>query len=1259
MWFIRQFVFRIDGAGHRLAALVASCAALFLAASTALLSATAPAGTEPSPSEPAPLWSHVRGVADLGEVRDLRPEWDANVTGGTLRLVVTDASPNLWGYAWATVPAPKAGWNLARRAAVEAQITNRGTTPAEVMLWAVGDRGWDAVGDFATLAPGEERKFSCRLRASFPDGTPKLDPGQIKQVQVMLARAARGTALEVRALAAVGQEPAWIRPSGRLDVPAIEEGAPAAGRRVRHRLAGDANPGIYCNLYLPEDWKPGGTYPVIAEYPGNIFFRPACYSTGSPDQCVIGYGMTRGRGAIWVSLPFIDRQAGRIVENGWGVADDTADYAVRVMEEICSKFGGDRANAVLTGFSRGGIACGYIGLRNDRIAALWKGFHACQGYDGGGWNGATMPGAIERARRFAGRATFYTDSSPEKFPAVVQAMAVEATSVSSELRFHACAMFLDDRPATQQLRRWFNDLVGARQLFQADAVPMAHSAVSTRPIADWTAGFLTGNGNIGVIMGGDPYAEKLVINGKLYLPQGSREILPNLSAFKDEFKRAGLAAGKDGPDVVHKLIVEKSGQQIIHTDPNHPAFLLRLAMKGESGAARNYRMTEDFTTGELQVRWSDGQGEWSRRLFVSRPDDVIVMSIDGPKGRVDCELAMELEHPLVKSELAVEAGWIAAHNTYIKGKGGYDSLIRVVPEGGRMSRQQHRLSVVGADRILLIMQVKPWKAPLPKEQGEAWAYSPDHPDYRRYPVTNRLPEMRAKLAGLPADYGRLFAPHAQAHGALYHRVRLDLGGGDDRRLNSAELLDRAAREGTMARALAERLYNACRYLILCASGDTPPNLQGIWNGTWTPAWGGDYTLDSNLQLEVQSMMSCDLPELMTATFDLVDSWLPDWRRNARKIYGFRGVAASLHSTNVGLLFPRPGFPREQAAIGLAGWVLHFYYDYFQFTGDRDFLARRFLPLAKEVALFYEDFLAGTEDASGKYRFYLGQSPEQPLRANTTFDISVAKNVFTTLIAACRELGLDDPDVPKWQAMLAKLPPYVVNSAGELQEWSWPEVAENPNHRHHSHFLPLYQFCEFDRETTPALWRATERAFELKVQHWLRREQGANSNHITHGMMNQGQIAARLGRGDIVYEVLSRMVTRKYAHPSLMIGYWPGPKGFGFDAVGGIPDILNNSLIFGWQGMVDLLPALPKEWPTGSISGVRLRGQIRVQQLAWDLPGGKVHLSLRSEKTQTVTLRFPPALQIPSGPGTPPNQRRLFLPQGQPVQVEFAVAAPKQ
>ena len=209
----------------------------------------------------------------------------------------------------------------------------------------------------------------------------------------------------------------------------------------------------------------------------------------------------------------------------------------------------------------------------------------------------------------------------------------------------------------------------------------------------------------------------------------------------------------------------------------------------------------------------------------------------------------------------------------------------------------------------------------------------------------------------------------------------------------------------MSKALAERLYNACRYLIICSSGDTPPNLQGIWTGTWSPAWSGDYTLDSNIQLEVQSMMSCNMPELMESYFDLVDSWVPDWRLNARKIFGFRGVTSNARASNTCLLLHwGKVWPGEQASIGLAGWMLHFYYDYYMFTGDRKFLEKRFLPLAKEIALFYEDFLTGTEDASGKYRFYMGYSPEHGLSANTTFDISVAKNVFSTLIDASNELG---------------------------------------------------------------------------------------------------------------------------------------------------------------------------------------------------------------------------------------------------------------
>lgn len=409
-----------------------------------------------SAADRASLWSHIGAATDLGDVRIAAVTWDSEANG-SLVLSVTEGGP----YAWATIPAAAHGWDLACRSTVEASISNLGPRPAEVQLWVVAERGWASVADVATLAPDETRRFACPLREAFPDGTPKLDPGRVAGVRVVVRKAPAGTAIRIAGLAATGSAPPWRRPDGRLEVPVVEDGPPAAGRRVRHQLAGDSGTDIACLLHLPDDWNPDGSYPVILEYPGNVFYTKGCYSTGLPDQCGIGFGIARGRGTIWVSMPFIDRKTGTIVENGWGDADDTADYCEQVVDDMCTNFGGDRHNLILTGFSRGAIACGFIGLRNDHIARVWKGFHLCQHYDGDGWNGATMAGAIERARRFRGSAVFHTDNPEKAVRPVTDAMNVPTTFVQSGLGAHAIAMFLDDRDSTQQLRRWFEQLVKA------------------------------------------------------------------------------------------------------------------------------------------------------------------------------------------------------------------------------------------------------------------------------------------------------------------------------------------------------------------------------------------------------------------------------------------------------------------------------------------------------------------------------------------------------------------------------------------------------------------------------------------------------------------------------------------------------------------------------------------------------------------------------------------------------------------------------
>ncbi|MFM8496993.1 MAG: hypothetical protein ACKOEM_15960 [Planctomycetia bacterium] len=402
------------------------------------------------------LWRHLGDAADLRDVRAATLEVVGSPSSRRLTLRATGGGH----YAWVLIPAPPVEWNLTARRAVEATLTNVGADPVEAMLWGVAAAGWESVADVAVLQPGESRTFSCPLRKTFPDGTPKLDPTRIRGVQVMIKNPKPGQAVEVADLVAAGTEPPWERPPGKIDVPVVEEGIPAAGRRVFHRVGGsrdDSPTQPAAVLWLPRDWKPGATYPVIVEYPGNIFFTAECYSTGRPEQCVIGYGMTRGTGAIWVSLPFLETD-GHVAEHGWGDPDATADFCMRAVEDVCDRFGGDRTRLVLTGFSRGAIACGFIGLRNDRIAGLWRGLHCCQHYDGDGWNGSTPEGALERARRFRGVAVFHTDNAAEKVRPFVDALGVPATIVSSRLGAHSCAMFLDDRESTRRLREWFTEL---------------------------------------------------------------------------------------------------------------------------------------------------------------------------------------------------------------------------------------------------------------------------------------------------------------------------------------------------------------------------------------------------------------------------------------------------------------------------------------------------------------------------------------------------------------------------------------------------------------------------------------------------------------------------------------------------------------------------------------------------------------------------------------------------------------------------------
>ncbi|TYA78706.1 alpha/beta hydrolase family protein [Seonamhaeicola marinus] len=363
-------------------------------------------------------------------------------------------------YKWIGVPISKLGQKLNRYQNITATLKNTGAASLKTLLWVNSNKGWNSVADTLTIHPGELKRLSCNLRELFPDGTSKINPNYIYEVQVMFDKA-NSVKVELLDLKASNIIKEWKRPEHRLDVPEMKIGLPKAGQRVQYKLDKDSLKDFYSVLYLPENWKANRLkkYPVIVEFPGNVFYVRNCYSTGRPEDCVIGYGMSKGKEAIWISMPFVDYKTNAIAENGWGHPDDTADYTIKMVQEVIAKFNGDKDNIIITGFSRGAIACGFIGLRNDTIASLWKGMHCCQHFDGDGWGGATEVDAKARLNRLGAISVFQTDNDKTKLKNLLKEVNATVIYESSGLNAHACDMFLDNRASTQKLRQWFTTLI--------------------------------------------------------------------------------------------------------------------------------------------------------------------------------------------------------------------------------------------------------------------------------------------------------------------------------------------------------------------------------------------------------------------------------------------------------------------------------------------------------------------------------------------------------------------------------------------------------------------------------------------------------------------------------------------------------------------------------------------------------------------------------------------------------------------------------
>ncbi len=776
--------------------------------------------------------------------------------------------------------------------------------------------------------------------------------------------------------------------------------------------------------------------------------------------------------------------------------------------------------------------------------------------------------------------------------------------------------------------------------------------VSSKPATHWEQALVCGNGKYGAMVFGQPVNETIILNhARLFMPV--HEPLPpvNTGAHLPEIRQM-LADGqyKRATEYVVEISKTQGYDEKRWTDPFIPAFNIRVIMK-PNGEVTDYSRSVDFATGVASVRWTDEKGTYQRRLFVSRADDAIVLSIKGNKEEsVNCIFKLEqqpakgaggwgpekmLENGIKEFQVDAENNWLSYRSCFKKQwKGsiqGYEGLSRIIVHGGITITKGDSVSVSGADEVLIFTKIELLN------------------DY----ADSQIENLKKTLSEINSDYEILLERHAKIHGAIFNRSRLELGGGTDRNLTSEELIEKS-KIGSLNPALLEKLYDAARYNILSSSGELFPNLQGIWSGTYGPYWSGDFTLNGNVQSAISANLSANMSECLLPFFRYMEDHMEEFRENAKMLFNCRGINVPSRASNHCL---KNCFEAERPMTfwtAGAAWVSQFYFDYYLYTGDIEFLKEKALPFMKEAALFYEDFLIDGPD--GKLLFSPSYSPEnQPSNSNSSaainsaMDIGVTRELLNNCIAASQILGIGSEDVIRWKTMLEKMPDYLINDKGAVKEWSTPLLHDNEAHRHASHLYALFNGLPDEIKNNPQLVRAFDKSLESRME--IRRREfmspalreftsfgevqipnytpsgdngeiivekgkGRPPGEMAFGIVQQSFAAASLRKADMCGQILG-WLANCYWFPNFMSTHNPRAI-FNTDISGGLPALVNRMLVDSQPGWVEFLPAWPENLPFGKLEGAALRGRITLNELAWK--GNHISAVLFSPVSQKIELR---------------------------------------
>ena len=749
-----------------------------------------------------------------------------------------------------------------------------------------------------------------------------------------------------------------------------------------------------------------------------------------------------------------------------------------------------------------------------------------------------------------------------------------------------------------------------RAAFAAAPVPQdddtPYKLFFNQPAAKWSDSLPVGNGRLGACVFGDAAHDRIQLNEESIWDGEHRdrtnpkagEAVPKIREllFAGKVREAEALALSDMMSIPRRMPCYQTLGDL-HLD------------FGAIGSVEDYRLELNLDTAIVTTTFTHAGTHFTREVFSSAPDQVIAIRLTSNNpGKLN--FTATLDRPAHFATTAIAPNRLTLTGEALPVNDNPDLPIKERQIGIKYHAELRALAdpkgtITTKDTTLIIANAT--DVTLLIDCATNYRY-PSGVEAMQAAVAKNLNAARARTC---AD---LRSRHIADHQRLFRRAEISLGPDPNAKTPTDKRVQHI-KDGGEDIHLLPLYFQYGRYMLISSSrpGTLAANLQGIWNESVDPPWGSKYTININTEMNYWLANRANLGDLNAPLFDLIDNTRASGAITAQRYYKARGTVVH-HNTDIwGDTSPIDALGGGIWPMG-GSWLSLHLWDHFDYTGDTSFLRERAYPRLRDNALFLLDYLipapVGTPYAghlitgpscSPENKYKLPDGSVHNLCMGPTMDIEITRAILTRLLQSATILGeaslTADADLhTRTRSALAKLPPYKVGKAGNLQEWPEDYVENEPGHRHISHLFALFPDDQITPRGTPELAQACRTTLDRRLA-----ADGGSTGWSRSWIIN---CMARLEDGDAAYQSVLQLFRQSTRRNLFDVCGLKEDSPFQIDGNLGGPTALIEMLLQSHANsseqnlnVVRFLPALPKAWPTGSFRGLRARGGLEVS-LAW-------------------------------------------------------------